>query len=100
MQYPYTSIYPDGIDEQTFFCDVSIETKPFMDTYNDLIKNKQYTDANIFFSQQRNLHGYSADLFNFMEAKIYNTQEHVLSLEKYNPFHTNEDDVGIGEFLI
>lgn len=102
MQYPYISNFPNSVDERTFFCDIDIDTKPLMDHYNNLIQEKKYQEANIFLSQQNNLHGYTADLFNFLEAKIFNTQEFVLNMEKYNPFHysPSEPNIEIGEIWI
>ena len=102
MQYPYTSIFPDGIDERTFFHDVNLNTLPIMEAYNNLISNNRYTDASIFLSQQSGLHGYSADLFNFIEAKINTWQKAILEKEKYNPFHHSptEPNIEVNEVWI
>lgn len=48
MQYPYVSIYPEGIDDRTYFCDMDLKGQPVMDAYNHLIDARQYTDANNF----------------------------------------------------
>ena len=56
MQYPYVSIFPDGIDERTYFCDVDLKGQTVMDAYQKLIEAKQYTDANNFLSQQNKVH--------------------------------------------
>lgn len=87
MQYPYTSIFPNEIDEQIYFHDVDLNNRPLMEIYDNLIKDGKYTEANNFISQQNDIHNYSADLFNFEQAKIYTMQDYVLSLEKYNPHH-------------
>ena len=102
MQYPYTSIFPNGIDNRTFFCDVDLKGKPVMDTYNKLISKGKYTEANILLGQQSNVHHYSADLFNFIEAKIKNTQEFIFNSEKYSPHHfdNSEPDIAINEMWI
>lgn len=103
MQYPYTSIFPDGIDDRTFFHDVDLDNLPVVETYDNLIKNNSFTDANVFLSQQSGVHNYSADLFNYIEAKISTWQQAVIEKEKYNPFHyssTEPDDMSVGEFWI
>lgn len=102
MQYSYTSIFPYGIDERTFFHDVDLFNVPMMKTYNDLIKDKKYTDANVFLSQQNSLHNYSADLFNYLEVKVNTWQKAILDKVKYNPFHSSsaEPDIPVGEVWI
>lgn len=102
MQYPYTSIFPDGIDEQTFFHDIDLNTLPIMEAHNNLISKNKYTDANILLNQQNNLHSYSANLFNFIEAKINTWQKSISEKEKYNPFHhsSSEPDILVGEIWI
>lgn len=102
MQYPYISIFPEGIDERTYFCDTDIKGQAVMNTYHSLIKAHQYTDANIFLSQQNEAHHYSADLMNYLEAKISNTQEYILNWEKYSPHHLSntEPDIDVNEFWI
>lgn len=102
MQYPYVSIYPEGIDDRTYFCDMDLKGQPVMDVYNHLIDARQYTDANNFLSQQSEVHHYSADLMNYLEAKVRNTQEYILNLEKFSPHHLShtEPDIDVGEFWI
>ena len=80
MNYPYISIYPNGLDKRTFFCDVNISTKPYWDKYNELIRCGKYTDASMLLSTSP-IHSNSAGILNFIEAKIKNTQEYVLSKE-------------------
>ena len=80
MNYPYISIYPNGLDKRTFFCDVNISTKPYWDKYNELIRCGKYTDASMLLSTSP-IHSYSSGILNFIEAKIKNTQEYVLSKE-------------------
>lgn len=102
IQYPYTTIFPDGIDERTYFHDVGLSTLPLMEMYNNLISNSRFTDAAIFLSQQNSLHNYSADLFNYIEAKIFTWQKNILEKEKHNPFHSSsiEPDIQVGEIWI
>lgn len=101
MNYPYISIYPNGLDKRTFFCDVNISTKPYRDKYNELIRCGKYTDASMLLSTSP-IHSYSAGILNFIEAKIKNTQNYVLSKEKYNPYHISDEepDLKVGEVWI
>lgn len=102
MNYPYISIFPSGIDRRIYFSDINIDGVPIMDTYNQLISERKYTEANNFISQQNVVHHYSADLFNYIEAIIESTQEYISNLEKYNPFHTSdaEPSIEVNEFWI
>lgn len=102
IQYPYTSIFPDGIDERTFFHDVGLSDLSLMTMYGNLISDSKFTNAAIFLSQQNGLHNYSADLFNFIEAKIFAWQKNISEKEKYNPFHSSstEPDIPVGEIWI
>lgn len=100
MQYDYTSVFPNGFDDRTFFCDVDIKNKPIIDAYNNLISQGKFTDANIFINSHNGIHNYSADLWNFIETKIKNTQEYLTTLEKYNPFHSTKEETPVGEFWI
>lgn len=97
MNYPYISIYPNGLDKE-LFCDVNISTKPYWDKYNELIRCGKYTDASMLLSTSP-IHSYSAGILNFIEAKIKNTQNYVLSKEKYNPYHIfdEEPNLEVGE---
>ena len=102
MQYPYVSIYPEGIDDRTYFCDIDLKGQPLMDAYHSLIDERRYTDANILLSQQNEVHHYSADLINYLEAKVKNTQEYISNWEKYSPHHLSnaEPNININEFWI
>ncbi len=102
MQYPYISIFPEGIDERTYFCDVDLKGQTVMEAYSRFIEAHQYTNANIYLSQQNKVHHYSADLMNYLEAKTKSTQEHILSWEKYSPHHLSntEPDISVNEFWI
>ncbi len=102
MQYPYVSIYPEGIDDRTYFYDIDLKGQPLMDAYHSLIDERRYTDANILLSQQNEVHHYSADLINYLEAKVKNTQEYISNWEKYSPHHLSnaEPNININEFWI
>ena len=102
MQYPYVSIYPEGIDDRTYFCDIDLKGQPLMDAYHSLIDESRSTDANILISQQNDVHHYSAVLINYLEAKVKNTQEYISNWEKYSPHHLSnaEPNININEFWI
>lgn len=85
MQYNYISTFPSGIDSLVFFHDVDLKNLPIMEAYNNMISSNRFTDANIFISQQNDIHNYSADLFNYIENMIFNWHKCILEKEKYNP---------------
>lgn len=101
MNYPYISIFPNGIDKRTYFCDVSLTTKSYMDAYMQLLEQGKFIEANILLSQSP-LHSYGSGILNFIEAKIKTTQDYVLQIEKYNPYHLSDEepDIEVGEFWI
>lgn len=70
MQYPYISIFPEGIDERTYFCDVDLKGQTVMDAYQKAYRSKAIYGCKQFLSQQNKVHHYSADLMNYLEAKI------------------------------
>lgn len=85
------SHYPDGIDPMLFFQDISLEKIDIINTYNQLIAQRQYTRASNFINQQEGICGYFADFFNAIENRIYNTQKHLLAKPpKVNPFISYE----------
>lgn len=86
------SIYPDGIDPMTFFQDNNLEKIDVMNTYNELISEEKYKEANNFLSQQEGIYGFFADYFNLIENRIYSLQEYILTKEKINPFIPFECD--------
>ncbi|MBD5484505.1 MAG: hypothetical protein HDR18_03105 [Lachnospiraceae bacterium] len=81
------SHYPDGVDPMIFFQDISLDKIDIMNTYNQLISQGKYIEANKFISQQKDICGYFADFFNAIENRIYNLQKHLLDKPpKENPF--------------
>lgn len=97
LVYPYTSIFPDGIDKRTFFCDVDLNTKVYQDKYNELIERGKYSDAATLLAQSP-IHSYTAGILNYIEIKTKHLQEYVLAKEKYNPYHVSdtEPDIAVG----
>ena len=98
LVYPYTSIFPDGIDKRTFFCDVDLNTKSYQDKYNELLKQGKYSDAATLLAHSP-IHSYTAEILNYIEVKTKHLQDYVLAKEKYNPYHVSdtEPDIDIGE---
>jgi len=101
MVYPYISVFPNGIDKRTFFCDVDITTKPYLDKYNKLLSQGKYSDAATLLAQSP-IHSYTAGILNFIEVKTKHLQDYVLQKERYNPYHPSdiEPDVEVGEIWI
>ena len=58
------SIYPDGIDELTFFQDVSLDKIEVLNTYNNLIEQGEYSKASVYINEQEGIFGYFACFFN------------------------------------
>ena len=68
------SFYPDGIDPLIFFQDVNLEKLEIMNTYDNLIKQGKYSEANEYINGQEGIYGYFADFLNAIENRIYNLQ--------------------------
>lgn len=64
-----------------FFQDNDLEKIEIINTYNNLISQRKYTEANDYINQQEGIYGYFADFFNAIENRIYNTQEYLLQKE-------------------
>jgi len=61
-----------------FFQDNNLEKIDIIDTYNKLISQGKYTEANQYINQQEGIYGYFADFFNVIENRIYNLQDYLL----------------------
>lgn len=57
-----------------------------METYDILISQGRYSDANDFISDQEGIYGYFPDFLNAIENRIYNLQEYLLTLVPKQPF--------------
>lgn len=101
MNYPYISIFPNGIDKRTFFCDVDLKNKSYWDCYIKLLEQGKYSEANTFLNQSP-VHSYSSGILNFIEIKTEHTQDYILKQEKYNPYHLSDEepDLEVEEFWI
>lgn len=73
-----TSHYPDGIDQMLFFQDNDLDNMDIINTYDQLITQGNYTEADRYINQQDGVYGYFADFFNAMENRIHNLQDHLL----------------------
>lgn len=94
MVYPYTSIFPDGIDKRTFFCDVDLDAKVYLDKYNGLLEQGKYSDAAALLTQSP-IHAYTAGILNYIEIKTKHLQDYLLAKEKYNPYHVSDTEPDI-----
>lgn len=73
-----TSYYPDGIDKMIFFQDNDLTKVDIINTYNNLIAQGKYSEANQYINQQEGIYGFFADFFNALENRIYNLQTYLL----------------------
>lgn len=86
------SFYPDKIDPLIFFQDVNLSKVEIMNTYDNLIKQGKYTEANEYINNQEGIYGYFADFLNAIENRIYNLQTHLLTIEPKQPFIYSDEE--------
>jgi len=86
------SFYPAKIDPLIFFQDVDLDNVEIMGIYNDLISKGKYSEANEYINSQEGICGYFADFFNAIENRIYNLQEHLLTIEPKQPFVLSDEE--------
>lgn len=91
MLYNPISNYPDSIDPMIFFQDISLTQTEVMKTYNDLIRQGKYTEANEFLNNQ-DICGYFSDYLNAIENRIYNLQSYLLTKEQKHPFVSSDNE--------
>jgi len=84
------SNYPDSIDPLIFFQDINLDNIEIMKTYDDLIAQGKYSEANEYINSQENICGYFADYLNAIENRIYNLQEHILTITPKQPFVSSD----------
>lgn len=75
-----------------FFQDISLTQTEVMDTYNQLILQGKYSEANDYINDQHGICGYFADYFNAIENRIYHLQEYLSNVEPYRPFISSESE--------
>ena len=80
-----TSYFPEKIDEMVFFQDINIENYDILKTYESMILNGKFDEANKYLGQQSGIYGYFADFFNAIENRIYNCQDYLIKKEKQRP---------------
>lgn len=61
-----------------FFQDNDLTKVDIINTYNNLIAQGKYTEANQYIDQQEDVYGFFADFFNALENRIYNLQKYLL----------------------
>lgn len=86
------SFYPDKIDPLIFFQDVNLEKVEILNTYDNLIKKDKYSEASEYINSQEGICGYFADFLNAIENRIYNLQEHLLTIEPKQPFIYSDEE--------
>ncbi len=84
-----------------FFQDNSLDKVDMIKTYENLISQGKYDEANEYISQQENIHRYSADYFNALENRIDSLQEYLLTKGKKEVFiHSDVEPTQVNENMI
>lgn len=86
------SFYPSKIDPLIFFQDVSLDNIEIMNTYNEMISKGKYSEASKYINKQEGIYGYFADFLNAIENRIYNLQEHLLTIKPKQPFISSDTE--------
>lgn len=86
------SFYPAKIDPLIFFQDVSLDHIHIIDTYHTLISQGKYSEANEYINSQKGIFGCFADFLNAIENRIYNLQQHLLTIEPKQPFVLSDEE--------
>lgn len=95
------SQYPSKIDPMLFFQDNSLDNLNIINTYNNLVVQKKYDEANEFINSQENNHGYFADYFNAIENRIESLQVYLLTKAKKEVFmHSDIEPTQVNENMI
>lgn len=82
--YNEMSNYPNEVDELIFYSDLDLKHKEIADKFYSLLYAKKYNEAKALLeSEETNgLHGNFASLYNMLENRIYNLQEHISTRKK------------------
>lgn len=95
------SFYPAKVDPLIFFQDINLEKADVMETYHHLIRKQKYDLANEYIRSQEGICGYFAVFLNAIENRIYNLQEHLLTIEPKQPFISSDTEPsGVNEKTI
>lgn len=92
MLYNPISNYPDSIDPLIFFQDINLTQTDVMETYNRLISQGSYSEANAYMDSQEGICGYFADYLNAIENRIYNLQEYLSAVKPKQPFVSSDSE--------
>ena len=85
----------------SFFQDNGLDNVNVVNTYNNLIAQKKYDEANTFINSPENIRGYFADYFNAIENRIESLQGYLLTKEKKEVFiHSGAEPAQISENMI
>ncbi len=77
MSYTVKSSYPDSIDDLVFISDTDIKHESVYKKHQELINNKNYTQASEYISGQTDITPITADLFNLIQNRIIAMQEYL-----------------------
>lgn len=98
------SFYPDKIDKNIFFQDVTIDQIDIMNQFQKYISLGQYTRASNYINNQEDISGLFACFLNAIENRVYTLQNHVAKKTKTNPHFFRElippDNIAEGEFWL
>lgn len=73
-------LFPDGLDERSFFSDIGLDNKDFLFNHNMLIKQRAYRRASEY-AESTGHEYYGAYLFNAMEGRVKKIGEYALAEE-------------------
>ena len=80
MKYNTTSNFPVDADDLLFFTDIRIADVPFIEKYNEAIKNGNFDQANALnYTEGSDTFTYTAGLFNLIVNRIIATQNFLLN---------------------
>lgn len=85
-------LFPDEIDDRSFFSDIGLQYKDNLTNYNALIKSKEYRSASEY-AESTNHEYYGAYLFNALEKRTKRIGEHLLNDEsvRIRPYYQQEE---------
>ena len=85
-------LFPDGLDERSFFSDIGLDDKQKLFDHNTLIKARAYKRASEY-AESTGHEYYGAYLFNAMEGRVKNIGEYALTEEvtRIRPYYQEEE---------
>lgn len=85
-------LFPEGIDERSYFSDIGLQTKEYLTTHNQYMNAEQYVGASSY-AESTGHEYFGAYLFNAIEGRIHNIGVYELNEGecKIRPFYQNEE---------